>query len=1098
MVCVCVCRALIALINAVKPGIAPRVATLDPTKHHSNCILATQVAAVHLKVPKIIDAVNLASGKIDELSLLTYLSYFVEPAHAKLMKWVKRALPHSGITNFTSNWFDGILLSALLNSCFPGTMSDWMKMMKESANENATEFYETCRNRLNFDPHFGVHELTAGKVEELQVMTLIMQIQNSELRSMPEAVVISGPGLDHAKIGRETHFYINTTEAGPGKLYIDSYYKDGKRLKFKLKEKVSGILTLTYTPTAPGQIVFDILWSDVPVPNSPFSVLAMDSSLVHILDFEYHSKLREVGKTIKLKLGMKQSTRGSNISAHMVYSSGEKIDARVTELDGTTVLLEYIPPRAGKPVLHVFLGRKELIHLAVTYNVVDSGGYMMGSRPESRIYQTFEEAKFSIKSSKNLPLEVLQMTAVLTSDIQFPIRFKFVEGNMGYASFKPTLPGVYHVEVVCVNTLIQGSPFTIKVADPLSCKLHGILPSHLEINKPHIFQLDTKDADMDSIKFECIDRDISSCFLVECGHKEGEYFTQLKVSPTSEGEFMVGIKFHGQWISSSPFRVVACNPSKFEVKGDFVDKKTMVVGKPLRFRVELKQRGTIDESLVPLVRASGPSAKYTPKSHLSEDRRALISLFTPYEIGTHEVSVTYGGFHIPFSPLLVAVIAFDSHTFSATGSGLQEAFTNIPAQFVILTKRIGLVENGTLHIKVAGVVNGTECRMRIKDNDNGSYNVAYLVTTPGAYLITVQAGEAHIPGSPFKLNAQPGPEADKCTMYGSALKENDVLTIGQPIDFTVDATKGGVGKLAVKAVGPGGVLARVFMAKDSSLKGIYDIKLDPVRHGKYRVSAKWSGADIPGSPFIIKVFPGVDASKCRAYGPGLEDGSVGSVTSFNIETKDAGLGTLKVCLHGVTDSFKVDIKSKDLKDVRTLVARYFPRKPGDYLISITWSDKHIPGSPFKIKLVGESLEDDFHQHKYKPMSRTEELQVIAEEEENENDRFSELDTDFEVSSVVSKIKENPPLIKDMYSTTSLDETAMPSFATAISRQGYKDVFVHKSHRTSKSMSRLDQGKMMTFSGLRQPSSKKKHKRAVTSSSSSGPNSGTFHGQATVI
>ncbi len=136
------------MINAVKPGIAPNVATLDPTKHCNNCTLAIKIANVHLKIPKIISPDNLSSSNIDELSMMTYISYFVEPARVKLLRWIKKALRHLGITNFTSNWQDGRSFSALINSCFPGTMPHWMKMSGKNAAKNVAEFHDICSKKL--------------------------------------------------------------------------------------------------------------------------------------------------------------------------------------------------------------------------------------------------------------------------------------------------------------------------------------------------------------------------------------------------------------------------------------------------------------------------------------------------------------------------------------------------------------------------------------------------------------------------------------------------------------------------------------------------------------------------------------------------------------------------------------------------------------------------------------------------------------------------------------------------------------------------------------------------------------------------------------
>jgi len=152
---------------------------------------------------------------------------------------------------------------------------------------------------------------------------------------------------------------------------------------------------------------------------------------------------------------------------------------------------------------------------------------------------------------------------------------------------------------------------------------------------------------------------------------------------------------------------------------------------------------------------------------------------------------------------------------------------------------------------------------------------------------------------------------------------------------------------------------------------------------------KWSGRHIPGSPFLLKIFPGADASKCKAYGSGLEDGFVGKPSTFTIETREAGAGTLKVRLHGVKDAFKIEIEPIDQRDVRTLQARYDPKKPGEYLVTIRWSDVHIPGSPFRVKITGELVMDDVDEDRPTPRNLLDIIPEDSEDEEDEDEKRAE-------------------------------------------------------------------------------------------------------------
>ena len=931
------------MLNAVKPGIAPNISTIDPERRLQNCVQATNIASSYLKIPKIISPEDVSSGSIDEWSVMTYLSYFVEPFRARLLKWVQKMLPQYGIMGFSQDWYNGRAFGALLVACFSGIA--FSLSQQDSPQAYVEEFIRLARKKLGISPPFEAADLLRGKVEELQVMTMVMLIRNSDLVSLPDEVVVSGEGIEAAQLMEETFFTVNVTEAGPGQLSIQaSYEDDGRKLTFKLAEKTKGSFCLFYTPPTMGNVVFDIFWSDVPIPQSPFVVSVTDPSLVNMVDFDPHNTLVEIGKPQSLQFAAEKAGQGQ-LSGYL-ECGGERIEVETSVLPNNMFKLDFTPPTTGEAVLHVLWNKEELHHLAVNYNIVDIGGYSVRSLPKKKFYTIFEEPEFTVISEKGLPLDVLQMTAVLSLDVQVPIKFDSINGNIGYAKFLPVLPGTYRVEVVCVDQLIKGSPFDVCVSDPHGCRVRGKMPSFLGKATPQTFEIDVSEAGVGEITFESADHDISSLFKAELKPTDSKDLQKLEVTPLVEGDYLVGIKYQKKWISNSPFRVQVCDPTKFTV----VERLTSgYVGKPIQFTVKGKEK--CKGNLKPLFKATGPTAKYTPQVQPSKDGLSYSVKFVPWEIGEHVISIIYGTIDIPNTPIKLPVSSLGTDSISAAGAGLQRAYTNIPAQFVILGKEAGLIENGTLSIRIAGVVDNNECKIRTRDNGDGKYNIAYLVHKQGAYLISILMADVHIPGSPFKLNAMPGPEASKCRIYGPALEEDTILTFGKPIDFTVDTSGAGVGKLSVKAVGPDGHPAKVFIAK-SGQPGKSDINIDAHTHGKHRVAVKWSNQHVPGSPFLIKVFPGADARKCLAYGPGLEDGRVGQKSSFTIETKNAGAGVLRVRLHGIKGAFKIQITPVDQKNRRTLLANYNPKLPGEYLITIKWSEVHIPGSPFRVRIEG--------------------------------------------------------------------------------------------------------------------------------------------------
>ena len=884
-------------------------------------------------------------------------------------------LPQFNISNFITDWTDGRAFAALTNKCYPGMFPNHARLAKDDDLENLQTVFSTVKKKLGISANFIAKKLTSGEVDELQVMTFVMRIRGGTPQPLPEEVVVSGPGIVSAVIGKETYFTVNTAQGGPGVLSVQAAYEDGRKVDYS-SEREGKTVFINYTPYFPGKITIDVRWSGKPVPHSPFTVTASDTLMVKIVNFDHHKQVVHINELIELTLDTGKAGHGT-LTALLRYGKEAPIPVEVTWASGSIAKLRYTALKPGQPVLRVFWNGQELPQLTVTYTVLDKTSYHVATKPESRIYRLLEDVKFSVES-RGGSVNALHMTAIMEGDddIQVPIQFRTIEGSAGHAVFHPTLPGNYRIEVACVDKLVEGSPFHVDVVDPTRCKVLGSIPTYLELNQPYTFDVKVKQAGNGTLTFECDEH--AAVFETNISPPDQSGVSKVLITPLKEGKFLVRFKFEESELPGSPFRIFVCDPSRCRVSGEVLEKKNTVVGKLIRFQVKVDPI----ENLKPTITAKGPSAQYTPEIREMEENVYTVR-FSPWEVGTHDISVMYGDFHVPNSPFLVSVVTLDSGICSATGSGLQKAFTGIPAQFVVLAKEEGLLKDGTLQIKVRGVVNNNECKVRARDNKNGSYNVAYMVHNPGAYLISVLVSGKPIAGSPFRLTAMPGPTANKCHMDGPVFEPNAVLTIGSPIDFVVDTSAAGVGKLSVKAVGPGGTQARVYLAKGSK-KGVHNVKLDPIRHGKYRVSVKWSDVHIPGSPFMLKIYPGADASKCKVYGPGLEDGAVGEANSFTIETRDAGAGTLKVRLHGVRDAFRIEIKPASQQDIRTLKANYNARKAGDYVISIKWSEKHVPGSPFRVKITGDGELTSDSQIELKATPRDETLNPIAEEVDEAN------------------------------------------------------------------------------------------------------------------
>ena len=1013
--------ALLSLIDTIKPGLVPPLSTLDPSKGLHNCTMAMKIAKSHLKIPQILAPEDICNLSVDEISMMTYLSYFCDPAANKLIKWVQKMIPHLNIKNLTTDWNDGLALAALLDARFPGVFPDASQLQPYNASGTVQRCLEICKERMGMTPMITEKEITDPAVDELTMMAFLCSIKNGSLIALPDEIDASGPGLEVAAVGKPTSFTVDCSCGGPGKLYVDIYNTSlGKQIKHVMYESKPMIHTVKYQPNESGELSIEILWSGNPIPQSPFKVYVTDSSQLKIIDLNDHITTVNVNQVITLDLDGTKLGRGSLKAFYQYEDNEETMTTDVQENYDQTYTLKYSFPRSGTAAIHVFWNGEELSHCKVKYNIVNSKYYTLLDPPDEQLFHTMYPVKFRIQAESKAAIPLLTILETC-EETTLPIEIATIEGDIGTVSFIPTTPGEHRIDVFCADRHILGSPFTIYAVDASQCFLANTLPKTMAVGVSHEFKLETKEAGRGEASFDIEDKDVSEIFQVSA-FEQGSLVT-FEVTPLVCGEYMASLKWSEQHISCSPFRLSIFDPKRCKIEPDLTEMKTIPVGKSLNFVISSDGAGS---GTKPVVKAQGITALYNVDIARSGNNEYSVT-FMPWEVGKLEISITWGGYPIPNSPFTLEVLEFHSGMCTAQGEGLQRALTTVPGQFIIKADKRNLIGDGYLVIQVKSVMKKMECKVRAEDNKDGTYRIAYLAPQPGAYLISVTVHGDHIPGSPFKMNAVIGPDASKCIAYGPALERTSILNIGKPIDFVVDTHSAGTGELSVKAVGPGGVLASVYTSKGDS-PGVYDIRLDPVRHGKYRVSVKWSNKHIPDSPFRLKISPGVDATKCKAYGPGLQDRQVGEQTHFVVETKNAGAGNLNVQLHGANNEvFNMDISPKDPLDVRTLEAKYNPPKAGDYLIAIKWDGINIPGSPFKVQVTGDG-KDAQTAHRTLPRSFSD-----TGFEFGEDDDF---DADETKRRMPKSLSETSGFERDRY----VPDEEMPDFGS-VGKKGYKKNFV---------------------------------------------------------
>lgn len=175
--------ALCSLVESLqKRKLKPSWNKRPQNQHHylENATTALNaIEADHVKLVNIgnVDIVNgnlkLILGLIWSLIVRYQIGRSKFPPRKLMLAWLQAALPECRVTNLTSDWNSGVLLSALLDYCEPGLFSHWRSLDPNQSVRN-------CENAMNIAHRtFGVPKvlepeyLASPWLDELSGMTYL-------------------------------------------------------------------------------------------------------------------------------------------------------------------------------------------------------------------------------------------------------------------------------------------------------------------------------------------------------------------------------------------------------------------------------------------------------------------------------------------------------------------------------------------------------------------------------------------------------------------------------------------------------------------------------------------------------------------------------------------------------------------------------------------------------------------------------------------------------------------------------------------------------------------------------------------------------------
>ncbi len=904
-----------------------------------------------LGIPRILDASILSNPDVDDISVMTYLSYFCKPANERLMRWIQSKVPDRKVANFTTDWNTGVNLACLVDSISPGVFPSARDLDPHDALENLVRAMRVGEDHLSVKPVIKPSEMADPLVDELNVATYLFRFQYAKPVPQPHEVTCSGHGLYKAFVGRPAHFEVNAARAGVGDLAVTIKGSTSRPISADItasKER-RGVFAIQYVPQSPGKLSIGVKWSGFEIPASPFAVDVLDPASLSFTGAQITGgQAARVGKPVVMYV--KGLIDVSDLYVLIQHPDAHSEVAKIVPKGTGEADVSYTPVRVGKDEVFAKVAGEDLPGSPFEVQVVDPTHCSVSLKdpPPGKPLPVNQKATFVVNASE-ANMDGIIVEASTPAGIQELSVTRSRDGTHS-GTFTPVEVGAYAILVTCAGESIRGSPLNLPVCDASRCTVLDATPQYMQVSKHLEINISTKNAGPGALEAFSSNAGILGTSV----KKVDQELFSLSLLANVVGESTVDLKWNETSVPQTPFAVSVCDASKCSAYGQGLTGGKGKVGESFAFTVQTAQAGKGEL----LVKPKGPKSTYKPNVKPNQDDTFTVS-FTTYEQGPHSIEILWGNSPIPNSPYVVQFTkGADAGLFTATGDGLKTAVALETAKCMLVGPESGLVKNGVLVVEIAGAqlhsklvdrsVFSPKCGqlvVSVTDNSNGSYAVQYTAPKAGTYALSFTSDGEHVPGSPFQVNVLPPPDASRCTAYGPAIDSPRTQVVGKALEFKVDSTDAGTGQLSIAASSPISTSMPVYLAEDKTgqNKRIHNVKIEPKVQGKHMVHVLWAGQHIPGSPFSFEISDPKNVAILNLPPSEEYKARVGEPFTFTVDPRKAGLGEVKAAAQlegGRVDPLEVKPKQDGKIDLR-----YVPRSPGKMELLLTFSGVsllHLP------------------------------------------------------------------------------------------------------------------------------------------------------------
>ncbi|XP_025994672.1 filamin-A isoform X4 [Solenopsis invicta] len=781
-------------------------------------------------------------------------------------------------------------------------------------------------------------------------------------------------------VNKQTTFTIDTRDVSKsktddGKVSCSINNPSGGKTEKLIIPQGDGTYRVSYTPFEEGCHTIDILYDNVPIPGSPFSVNVQRGS--------DPSKCRAYGpglekgivnKTNRFTVETKEAGNGG-LGLSITGDAEVKAEAK-DNYDGSCTV-EYVPTEPGDYEIGIKFAEQnipgspfkiEVISDSEAKNVI---AYGPGLQPE--MVREGVPAKFTVDTSKCA--KAAQLDVRLSTDkgqAQKP-QIKNKGDGLYEVTYQPPPAGSnVHIGVTYDGEDINGSPYKMKVlptVEPSKVTLSGPGVSPVcTASFPTDFVVDTSKAGYGDLEVQVVGPDQVPRRVEVQDLGDGKY--KATYLPDDCGRYKVNVKYGGKEVPGSPVNVQSVSTGKADqckIKEGI--QYTLAQGEEYCITVDTENagRGAVT------CRIRSTSGSEVVDIDIEDNGDGTVNIYyTVADAGDYTLSIKFGGQPVPDGfYTFTASEEYREHSTHKTQRArktqhkqnqhiVEQRSTTLQESSTVTTKRssqqelskknfnvirlnsipLPIASGGTVTSEVK-MPSGNVDKPVIEDNHDGTVSIKYEPREEGLHEIYVKFNGEHVQGSPFKFHVD-SLASGYVTAYGPGLVYG---VCGEPGNFTISTKGAGAGGLSLAVEGP----SKAEISCHDNKDGTVSVSYLPTAPGEYKITVKFGDKHIKGSPFVAKI---------TGEGRKRNQISVGSSSEVQLPGKvsDADIKSLNASITAPS-GLEEPCFLKKMPGSGNMCVSFTPREAGEHTVGVKRMGKHIPNSPFKIDVKDREVGD---------------------------------------------------------------------------------------------------------------------------------------------